>query len=199
MGAALREVPVQTRDEYYDYESQASEKHEYYQGLIYAMAGASRSHNKLTARLAGAINGRLGDSDCEAVVADQKVRAEEDDLDAYPDVVVYCDDAAFDAQHPHTLLEPLILIEVLSPSTGRYDRHAKRDAYLKIPSLRDYLVVSQERVRIEHDFRPEGGAWQRREYHQRADSVRLDSLQIEFPVAEIYRRLDLPEGANLGD
>jgi Uma2 family endonuclease len=194
--ALLQEFPCQTRDEYYQYEARASEKHEFYQGMIYAMAGASRVHGILVGALTTVVNNRLEGTSCFAVPADQKVRAETDDLDAYPDVVVYCDDAAFDPQHPHTLLEPLILIEVLSPSTGRYDRNAKRAAYLKIPSLRDYLVVSQDTVFIEHDFRAEGGIWERREYGRRADLVQLDSVEIEVPVAEIYRRLDLPESSD---
>ena len=194
MGAALlEEIPLQTRDEFYEYDARATEKHEYYQGLIYAMAGASRLHGRIVGRIVTTLNSRLRDSTCEAVPADQKVRAESDDLDAYPDVVVYCDDAAFDPQHPHTLLEPLVLIEVLSPSTERYDRNAKRAAYLKIPSLRDYLVVSQDEIRIEHDFRAANGPWQKREYGRRSDLVRLDGLQTEFPVEEIYRRLELPE------
>jgi Uma2 family endonuclease len=194
MGAALlQEIPLQTRDEFYEYDARATEKHEFYQGLIYAIAGASPLHGRIVARIVTSLNSRLSHSSCEAVPADQKVRAQDDDLDAYPDVVVYCDDAAFDPEHPHTLLEPLVLIEVLSPSTNRYDRNAKRDAYLKIPSLREYLVVWQDEIRIEHDFRVEGGNWQKREYHRRADSVRLGGLEIEFPVEEIYRRLDLPE------
>ena len=194
MGAALlQEIPLQTRDEFYEYDARTTEKHEYYQGLIYAMAGASPFHGVLVGELTTILNSRLASTSCFAVPADQKVRAERDDLDAYPDVVVYCDDAAFDPDHPHTLLEPLVLIEVLSPSTGRYDRNAKRDAYLKIPSLRDYLVVAQDKVWVEHDFRADGGAWQRREYGRRDDVIQLESLKIEFPVAEIYRRLNLPE------
>ena len=182
-------------EQYLEFEREAEERSEYYDGYIVKMAGESLSHSRICMNLAGEMRNLLRGKPCEALSPNMKVRSENKGMFAYPDLTVVCGEPVFHDRQRDVLLNPRVIFEVLSPSTGRYDRNAKRNAYLKIPSLRDYLVVSQDTVFIEHDFRAEGGSWERREYGRRTDLIQLNSLEIEVPVAEIYRRLDLPEGA----
>lgn len=199
MAQAARALTSWTLEDYYEYEENARDKHEYYRGQILAMAGASPQHGRLAGQIIEAFGSQLRDTQCFAVPSDQRVRAEEDDLVAYPDIVVYCEDANFDPLNRYTLLGPRVLIEILSPSTGSFDRNAKREAYLKIPSLHDYLIVWQDMVRIEQYARRDG-EWQVRQHLRRADLVQIEPLELEIELSGIYRRLELPDGAlNLRD
>lgn len=186
--------PLFTRQEYYSMEKMANLRHEYWCGEISMMAGGSPTHALLIGRMTTLLNNELAGSSCDAVPSDQRVRIESEDLDTYPDVVVLCEDALFDPLDAHTLIEPKILVEVLSPSTAEYDRTTKLEAYKQIPTLTDYFVVWQDRICIEHHT-CEGEDWQMRCYEGRADVLPVSSLNIELPLAEVYRRLDLPEGA----
>lgn len=192
---ALRQTEIEfiSEAEYFELAEKSEVRLEFIGGQIVAMAGGSLRHSRLFTRFATALNNRLTDSSCEASTADTRVRVEATREDFYPDVVVCCDDARFEARRPDTLLTPIVLIEVLSPSTALRDRTTKLDAYRQIPSLRHYLLVDQTRVRIEHHRRVEAG-WQFDVYLWRAQNIPFEDLNIAVPVGEIYRRLDVPEG-----
>ncbi len=184
-----------TESEYLARLEKSAVKLEWIGGRVRAMAGASSNHARIAGRLATAINNRLpADSICEAVTSDVKVRIESASVNYFPDVVLYCDDAEFVDNRPDWLLSPLLIAEVSSDSTASIDRTEKLLNYRQIPSLRHYLLVSQRRVLIEHFHRNERNQWIYESYHSNSDEIRLDSLGISIPVAEIYRRLDLPEG-----
>lgn len=170
-------------------------KLEWVGGRVRAMAGTSSNHARITNRLAQAINNRLpADSTCEAVTSDIKVRVESAASTYFPDVVFYCDDAEFVDNRPDWLLTPLLIAEVSSDSTATIDRNEKLLNYRQIPSLRHYLLVSQRRVLIEHFHRNDQNQWIYESYHWNRDEIFIDFLNISIPVAEIYRRLDVPEG-----
>ncbi len=180
-------------EEYFDLEENSEFKHELWWGEPVAMAGALRQHNTLTAQISYVLNGRLEGTPCQAVTSDQRVALGDDNY-VYPDVV-WCEDAQWDETRGDTLLTPIFIVEVLSPGTQLRDRREKLDAYRDLPSLRDYLMVSPERVSIDHYSRAdESEIWSNRRTVRRAQRVRLETLDIEIEVAELYRRLSVPEG-----
>lgn len=167
---------------------------EWVNGQVRAMANNSPHHATLLTRFATLINNGLGlDSLCEAVAAQQVVAC--GSANYLPDVVLHCDDnAKFDERRPNVLLNPILFVEVLSDSTARIDREEKLDAYRQIPSLRHYLMVHQNRVRIEHHRRVDEREWRLDIFHWRGETIRFDDLNVEIPIDEIYRRIDVPEG-----
>lgn len=167
-------------------------KHEYYQGEVYAMSGASRQHNLLVKNLIVGLDTRVGDT-CNVYPSDMRVHVASNGLYTYPDVVVTCGDEAFlpDA-YLDTLLNPVLLVEVTSRSTAQHDHDGKFLLYRNIPSLRHYVLVDSQRVHVLCITRLEADTWHFREYHQLPDQVELSALQLEIPVSEIYRKVSLP-------
>jgi Uma2 family endonuclease len=188
-----------SEEEYLAFEEASEEKHEFWFGRVVAMAGAKDNHNSLTAQAITAINRRLDDSSCQATGSDQRVRLQEGEGYAYPDVVVRCEDARWQEKSHLTLLNPRVLIEVLSSSTGARDWNVKLPAYKLIPELLDYLIVSPVRVGIEHFRRTNTGTWESRSYNRRDQIIHLAFENLEIPVGEIYRRVDVPEQLVLWD
>ncbi len=189
--------PLHSRQEYYQLDKMSNVRHEYCDGEIFAMAGGSATHALLIGRMTTVLNNGLAGFPCDAVPCDQRVRIEAVDLDTYPDVVVWCDDARFDSLDEHTLVEPRLLVEVLSSSTAQYDQTTKLEAYKMIPTLSDYLIVWQDKICVEHHAR-EAENWKMRRFQRRDDILLIPGFAIELPLSEIYRRLDLPEGAENG-
>lgn len=196
MGEPALARPFYTEEEYLRLENESEVRHEYYRGEIIAMAGGSPTHALIVSRICVGLANRLADSSCEVVIQDQRVKTEDGDLTAYPDVVVYCGEGEFDKKDKYALRTPFVLVEVLSPSTANYDRGTKLESYRRIPTLTDYLTVWQDMVRVEHFSRTTVSEdWTFQRYLRRADLVRFHSLDIEVSIEEFYRRLDLPDGA----
>ena len=163
-------------------------------GQIVAMAGASIPHAKIANRVATEINNALGDADCEAVTSDVRVHVNATGDNFYPDVVLVCDDTEFYEDLPHTILDPILIVEVLSPSTQRNDRESKLDSYRQIPSLQHYLLISQDRVLVHHYSRINETRWEFAAFHWRRENVPLTALDVEVSLARIYRNFNVPEG-----
>jgi Uma2 family endonuclease len=171
-----------TVDEYIEGELLSEVRHEYIGGQVYAMSGASEAHNVLSGNLHAALHQHLRGKPCKVFIADMKVRLNipQDDIFYYPDLLVTCDPAD-DAKYYKS--RPVVLVEVLSPSTERLDRREKFLSYQRLPSLREYVLVDQEKkavtvFRKETDWAPE---------HQRAgDSLRLDSVEFGISMADLY-------------
>lgn len=196
MGEPALARPFYTEEEYLRLENESEVRHEYYRGEIIAMAGGSPTHALIVNRVSYSLTDRLLDGPCEVVTQDQRVKTEDGDLTAYPDVVVYCENAEFDKKDKYALRTPFVLIEILSPSTADYDRKTKLESYQRIPSLTDYIMVWQDMIRVEHYRRtPDAQHWDFQRYLRRDEVIPFGSLGIELPVSEIYRRLELPEGA----
>ncbi len=178
--------------------SEESEKRlEFIGGQIVAMAGASWTHNKLSTRIATALNANSGEGNCEATVGDLRIRVEATGENFYPDVIMGCDDAQFHETLPHTLLNPIVAVEVLSPSTQNTDLDGKLTAYQSILTLQHYLIFSQDRVRVRHYARADATEWNFRAYYWRRETITLESLQVTIPLEIIYRNLTVPEGLTL--
>jgi len=182
-----------TTEEYLRTERESDTKSEYLNGDIFSMAGASRAHNQITSNLVVALAGRLSERPCSVYVSDMKVRTKtrETDKYSYPDVVVTCGDESFEDDNSDVLLNPLVIIEVLSESTEAYDRGLKFFHYQLIPSLRDYLLVNQDYCRVEHYQRRDDNQWVYSEYHDLEDKVEISTLNCSVSITEIYRRVGL--------
>lgn len=183
-----------TASEYLALEREAVEKHEFLDGQIYAMAGASVRHNRITLNIGGELRAALRGSRCEAFPSDLRVRVSATGLYTYPDISVVCGEPEFEDDGVETLLNPTVLVEVLSPSTADYDRGAKFEHYRALPSMREYLLVDQHRAHVMHYRRQDEGTWLLAETRDLDDAIRLPSLDIELKMSEIYARVEFSAG-----
>ena len=180
--------------EYIEGEKTSLIKHEWFDGEVFAMAGGTREHSTITVNLAGVLGAQLRGRAQKIYNGQLQVKIEATGLRTYPDVSVVCPPERFDANDPNSLLNPSILIEVLSPSTENYDRTVKFDHFKQIESLTDYLLVSTDCVRVEQFTRGENGVWTMRAFTLRSETVSLPVADVELPLEEIYERLELSEG-----
>jgi Uma2 family endonuclease len=146
-----------TAAEYLAWEREQPERHQYVSGEVFAMAGGSPRHNALCVRVGGMLDAAFGAGPCHALSSDQRVAIREGQHYVYPDVTVVCGPLQLSAGTKDTLVNPCVVVEVLSKSTEAYDRGAKWDDYRQLPSVTDYLLVSQSSPHIEHYRRAEGG------------------------------------------
>ncbi len=180
--------PAVTISEYLVRERQSEEKSEYHQGEIVAMGGASRRHNLIAGNIFATWHAQLKGRDCEIYKGDMRVRIASAESYTYPDVVVVCGEPEFEDQHFDTLVNPTLIVEVLSKSTEAFDRGANFARYRSIPSLNDYLLVSQESVRLEHFSRQKSGRWLLSESVDLEDTLEFDSIQCSLALRDVYDR-----------
>ena len=177
-----------TPEEYITFERKASFKNEFIKGEIVAMSGASRSHNRITGDVFNAISNQLADSECEAFIGDMRVKAGTTASYFYPDVVVACKELRFEDDVFDTLLNPRVVVEVLSPSTEVDDRGEKFVRYRQLASLQEYILISQDKVRVEYYLR-QGTQWISTEFRKLTDVLPLTSINCVLPLRDIYRRV----------
>jgi Uma2 family endonuclease len=186
-------VPRYTPEEYLARERAAEYKSEYVNGFIVAMTGASRPHNVIALNIGGELRNQLKGRPCEIYLADMRVKVSETGTYRYPDVVVACGDIAFEDAELDTLLNPVVIVEVLSPSTEATDRGEKFAHYRRLASLQEYLLVSQDVPRIEHFVR-QGEGWLLTEVSDLDNGVRLASIDGVLPLREVYDKVQFPSG-----
>jgi Uma2 family endonuclease len=177
-----------TAEEYLTLERSASCKSEFHDGEIYAMTGASRKHNLITVNIVGELRSQLKKLPCEAYISDMRLKAAEARSYHYPDITVVCGAPQFEDAHLDTLLNPTLLIEVLSSSTEAYDRGGKFAHYRKIPTLREYLLVAQDQPSIERYMR-QGDVWILTEAVGLEASVPLESIGCVLSLREAYDKV----------
>ena len=182
-----------TAADYLALERQADAKSEYLNGSIYAMSGASRSHNRITVNLTAALHAQLKRKPCEPFTGDLRVKVSSTGLYTYPDVVVVCGEPRFEDQHVDTLLNPTVIIEVLSDSTEAYDRGEKFAHYRALESLTDYLLVAQDQPRIEHFRRQPDGQWLYSAADGLDSQVTIANIGCVLQLAEVYERVAFAE------
>jgi Uma2 family endonuclease len=176
-------------EEYLALERKASYKSEYYAGEIFAMSRASRQHNLIVANVTTSLNNQLEDRDCEVYVSDMRVRTPDSLLYTYPDVVVTYGESQFDDTAVYTLLNPTLIVEVLSPSTEVYDRTKKFADYRKITSLREYILVAQEEFRITQYVRQANNTWLFQEASHLEETLHLVSIDCDLALERVYRKV----------
>lgn len=194
MEAAALNVPATVSPtEYLRRERRAQSKSEYRDGQIVAMTGTSPEHNLIAGDLFGELRQQLRGRTCRVFVADVRVKVSQSGLYTYPDVMVACGDIRFEDGHVDTLLNPTVIVEVLSPSTEAYDRGAKFAHYRRLESLQEYVLVAQDVMRVEH-YRRDGARWVLTEIDAPDAMLTLESCGCAVRLADIYERVELPPG-----
>ena len=177
-----------TPEEYLVRERKALTKSEYRNGQIYAMPGASHEHNVIMGNTFAALHIQLRARTCIVYPSDMRVKIGLAGQYTYPDVVVVCDEPRFDDTHFDTLLNPTVLIEVLSPSTAAYDRGEKFAAYQKLDSLCEYILIAQDEVCVDHYLRQEQD-WNLTTFRSLDDVFTLVSIGCELALQAIYAKV----------
>ena len=175
-------------EEYLRREALSETRNEYFDGQIFAMAGTSKEHSRIAVNLIVMLGSALRGTSCEAFESNIRVRVDETGLYTYPDVIVACD-PMFDEDGLDTLLNPVIVIEILSPSTEDYDTGPKFAHYRRLPSVREVWFVAQEQVWIERNRRIGPEQWLR-EWHREGE-MRIEEPSLTLPMAEVYERVKL--------
>jgi len=180
-----------TPEEYLEIERKAEFKSEYRQGQMVAMAGAREAHNLIVAHIIAQLDQQFRSRPCRVYPSDMRVYISRVGVYTYPDVVAVCGDREFLDGQLDTLLNPNLIVEVLSPSTEAYDRIRKFESYRSIESLRVYLMVSSDRVHAELFTREADGRWSMREVNGLADTLEVASVGCTLRVSDLYDKVEL--------
>lgn len=180
-----------TREEYLAIERAAETKSEYWDGVMYAMAGARRGHNLITMNAGASLHQQVRGRKCEVYSNDMRVLTPQG-LYTYPDVAVACGEPKFEDDVEDTLVNPVLIIEVLSRSTPVFDRGRKFEMYRAIPSLREYLMLSSERVHAELYIRQRNGEWVLRDASRLEDELELEYCGCRLKLADLYENVTFP-------
>ena len=179
-----------TPEEYLSLERKATYKSEYCAGEIFAMAGASLAHSRIVMNVGTTLSVQLEDKDCDVYANELRVKTPDNALYTYPDIVVSCGQLKLEDSSFDTLLNPVLIIEVLSPSTEAYDRAKKFAFYRKIESLKEYILVAQDECRVTQYTNQEDGSWVFNESSNLEDTIRLASLPCVLDLQKVYRRIE---------
>jgi Uma2 family endonuclease len=179
-----------TIEEYLEYEKTSGEKHEYYQGEIFAMAGAKIAHNRIVVRLTGLLSQQLRGKPCEPFNSDQRIHIPENTLFTYPDISIVCGEVKTLNNDDYNVLNPSIIIEVLSPGTKNYDRGEKFQLYRDITTLKEYILVDSQFIRVEAFRINTHGHWELEEYKTIKAVLQIPTIDVSLPLNEIYA--DIP-------
>jgi Uma2 family endonuclease len=188
---SLQPQPSYTSEEYLALERRAEHKSEYFAGEIFAMSGASERHNLIVANVVATLHAQFRNRPCKVYPSDMRVKVSATGLYTYPDVVALCGKARFDDDYQDTLLNPTVIVEVLSPSPEAYDRDDKFGHYRKLASLAEYVLISQEKVHIEHYVRQSNNQWLLSEASNTQDTLQLPSITCTLVLAEVYDKVEV--------
>lgn len=179
-----------TPEEYLAVERKSEIKHEYFAGEMFAMVGASKRHNLITANIIRVLGNQLLNRPCNVYPSDMRVKVSATGKYTYPDVAVACDEEKFDDAENDTLLNPVVVVEVLSETTEAYDRGKKFEQYQNIESLTEYLLVAQDPFRIEQYVRQSSREWRYSEYRNAEDVVKIGVIGCELALKDVYAKVE---------
>ena len=189
----LKEKTVISPEEYLALERQSEIKSEYFGGEIFAMAGASREHNIISTNIVRVLGNQLLEKPCNIFLSDMKVKMKEIKKYTYPDIVVVCGNEEYDDEYNDILLNPIVIIEILSDSTEAYDRGDKFAHYQFLSTFSEYILVSQYFPKIEKFLRQNNDTWIYSKCEKPEDIVRIESLKCKLQLAEVYRKVNFSE------
>ena len=181
-----------TPEEYLAIERDVPTKHEFYFGEMFAMGGASTKHNQINFNLVTELGPHLKNRSCVAFVNDMRVKIPMTGSYVYPDLVVTCEQPRFEDKQFDTLLNPQVVIEVISDSTEQFDRGRKFEMYMSIDSVREYLLVAQNDAHISHFQRDDHGVWTLRMAHGLDATVEMPSVGCKLNLADVYAKVEFP-------
>jgi Uma2 family endonuclease len=183
-----------TPEEYLAIERQATYKSEYFNGEMFAMSGASPRHVLIVTNVVAELRRQLKPRPCTVYSTDLRVQVSPTGLYTYPDVIVVCDQPRFHDQHKDTLLNPMLIVEVLSESTKDYDRGEKFEHYRTLTSLAEYVLIAQDKHHFEHFVRQPDKRWLLAETNRLEDTIYLPSIACDLALAEVYDKVDTLAG-----
>ena len=179
-----------TPEQYLEIERKAEFKSEYFNGKMFAMAGAKEAHNLLTMNVGFALHPQLRARPCRIYANDMRVRVSATGLYTYPDVIAVCEERHFLDDQRDTLLNPNLIVEVLSPTTEAYDRGRKFELYKAIESFTEYLLISSDRVHVDLFRRQPDGDWLRKSADRIEDVLDLQSIGCRLSLADLYEQVE---------
>lgn len=179
-----------TPQQYLEQERKAELRSEYFDGQLLAKTGSSADHCTIVGNIAVGIRQQFRNRSCEVFMNMMRIKVIKSSSYFYPDVVAVCGKPQFEDNEQDVLLNPTMIVEVLSPSTENYDRGTKFEHYRTIDSLTDYLLVAQDKIHVEHYFRQSDRSWLFSEYKSANDELQIASIGCELLVAEVYEKVD---------
>lgn len=186
-------VPRMTPQEYLEWEREQPERHEYFDGRVYAQTGASFAHNRIVSNLVARLDEKLRDRPCDVFANDLRFHVEACNAFYYPDVIAVCGDIIRLDDKFDTILNPQLIIEVSSSSTRGFDGIVKRSHYRSVESVIEYLLIDQFSMTIERARRGSGEHWDSVFFRQPEDELELQSVGCSLKLADIYRRVEFPQ------
>jgi len=175
-----------TVDEYLEFERRSEIRHEFVDGEVFAMAGGGELHSRLAVRITGKLDAKLAGKPCQVYNSDMRLRVEATNHLSYPDAQVACEPRRFEGEKHDVLLNPVVIVEVLSEATSAWDHGGKFWHYRHIESFKEYVLVSQDAWMIEHYMRQPNGGWLLETVEGENGVLRLPTIQCEIPLKEIY-------------
>ena len=198
MSAIRKPKKKLTEDEYLVIEAAAEFKSEFYNGEMFAMAGANLAHNTIKENLIVELGARLKGGPCRSYSSDMRVKVKRSGLYTYPDIVIVCGAPEVEKrQGLETLLNPQVVIEVLSKTTESYDRGTKFQLLKKLPAVKEYILVSSDRVNVDRLVRQTDGKWLLTTFDKLTGKMVLETVPVRIPLADVYRGVELPESPGL--
>jgi Uma2 family endonuclease len=178
-----------TPEQYLEIERAAESRSEYYNGEMFAMAGTSFRHARIIRNVMFELTQKLRGGKCEAVSSEVRLRVSPKGLYTYPDVMVVCGGPQFVDKVLDTVTNPIVIVEILSPTTEAYDRGPKFESYRTLESLRDYIMIAQDRVHVEHYMRQADGTWILQETSDREQTIEIASIGCGFKLSDAYENV----------
>ncbi|MBE5319765.1 Uma2 family endonuclease [Pedobacter sp. MR2016-19] len=175
-----------TVEEYLEMEKASTEKHEYFLGEIFAMSGAGFNHNLIFSNVFGVLAHKLKGSKCIPFGSDMRMNVPENMLFTYPDISIYCNEIKHLNEDEDTILQPTVIIEILSPSTKNYDRGKKFTLYKDIPSLKEYIMIDSESVSVEAYYIDEEKNWALNQQKELSEALTFVSMGFDVALSDIY-------------
>ncbi|MBN1430691.1 MAG: Uma2 family endonuclease [Anaerolineae bacterium] len=185
--------PYISEEAYLESERSSTIKHEYFRGRMYAMTGAKESHNLIAANTLASLHSQLRQKPCRVYSSDMRIKVLRTGLNTHPDVVVICGQPQFTDDVHDTIVNPIVIVEVLSASTERYDRGMKFQNYRTIDTLQDYVLISQDHHHVEHYTRQESGLWLLQEVDGLEEEIHIQSIECTLPLKDVYEKVELEQ------
>ncbi len=185
-----QEKKKMTPKEYLEFEKNSEFKHEYFDGEIFAMVGAKFNHNRISSNIVREVGNQLKQTPCSVFSSDMRVKIQEIEKYTYPDIVVACDKIELLEDELDSLLNPVVIIEILSHSTEAYDRGLKFTHYQFIDSLQEYILIAQHACDVVKFKRNEGNSWLYTSHMNMEQAIKIESIECELPLSEIYHKVE---------
>jgi len=176
-----------TPKDYLAVEKDSGLRHEFYQGTIFAMAGASQEHNRIVFNLTISLGIKMQGKSCDIFGSDQRVHIPSNSLYTYPDLTIVCDPPMMSGEENMSMTNPSVIVEVLSPTTKEYDRTTKFRLYRDIPTFQEYILIDSPSVLVEHHYKNADGQWICQTSDRFTDSLAIKTVDVSVLLSDIYK------------